>query len=381
LRYAVLSIYTNPTLFYTKPIFDYTKDFQATLKHPYLCIMELKIINTFWRLLEPRFWWLRHIFFWSYFYSNYIFEGLGLLQDQMAGNKLLVVGDVTFNMLLVYSFLWFIKPYLWLQKKYAAFLITMAIAYAVYIGLNYVFFNFYFKVEEGVSPFVFAFQYFFDASEILLYALGLRFLVEYLYNFERTQAQQNAQLRTELAYLKNQINPHFLFNTLNNIATLSEVAPERVTPTIVELSNVLRYQLYESEKESVFLADEIDNLKQNLSLEALRLNKSKVDFRVEGSPNGKQVAPLLFLPFLENALKHSADPSGVSTIDILFKIEDDKLVFTAKNSKPPTKPKQLAGGLGLKNIQRRLELLYPNKHDLQIEDLPNQYSVVLTLVF
>jgi Histidine kinase len=342
--------------------------------------MENKIINTFWQMLEPRFWWIRHIVFWCYTYSNYILETFGFLKGYLPPTKMELFCDVGLDLIIVYFFFWFLIPNFLEHKRYKAFLIGAGLSIAAYIGIVYIFFDGYF-LEEGevIALPIRLFQHFFLPYEVLVPALGLRFLVEYLYNFEKQQMQQNEQLKTELAYLKNQINPHFLFNTLNNIAALSEIYPERVTPVIVELSNVLRYQLYESEKESVFLVDEIENLKQNLNLEALRLNKADVDIKIEGSANGKKVAPLLFLPFLENALKHSANPSGVSRIDILFKIEDNSLTFTVKNSKPPAKPNQLAGGLGLKNIQRRLELLYSNKHNLQIEDKTETYSVVLKL--
>jgi LytS/YehU family sensor histidine kinase len=216
--------------------------------------------------------------------------------------------------------------------------------------------------------------------ETFLQVTGLRIMVEYLYTQQRIQALRNENLSTELAFLKSQINPHFLFNTLNNIAVLSEKYPEKVTPTIIDLSNVLRYQLYESDKETVLLSKEIENLRQNLSLEAMRLNDVDTEIRVEGHINGATVAPLLFLPFLENALKHSADPSGKAFIDIAFKMDVNVLTFTAENSKPALKPKQLSGGIGLKNIQRRLALLYPQKHILTIEDLPAAFKVTLVLM-
>jgi two-component system, LytTR family, sensor kinase len=337
--------------------------------------MENRIINSFWWFLEPRQWWIRHILFWMYRFNNYVFYGLGWQEIDFSPGMPSLVGEILLYIVFVYFHVLFLIPKVLFNKKITLYIIGSFLSIGFFMYNEFVLF-----LPEVEMSFFDNFHYpLINGIETYLQITGLRIMVEFLYTQKRLQELHTETLNTELAYLKSQINPHFLFNTLNNIAVLSEIYPEKVTSTIIDLSNVLRYQLYESEKEQVSLAKEIENLKQNLKLEALRLNDVQHDIRVEGAINGVMVAPLLFTPFLENAVKHSADPSGKVFIDMSFKIDENSLVFIAENSKPSIKAKQLAGGIGLKNIQRRLALLYPNKHTLSIEDTPTVFKVTLTL--
>jgi sensor histidine kinase YesM len=340
--------------------------------------MNWNIKYYFLKLLAPELWVLRHLFFWSYWYSTFVLQAIGVETIDPGDTLFPSLGDVVSDFAFVYINFFLLIPFLLKKKKILAYTIACFLLISIYMAFNY----WYFYTTEdraNISLFLATFIEFIKAFEYYLQVTALRFIVEYFYNYEKILEKEKQKLQMELAYLKSQINPHFLFNTLNNIATLSEIAPERVTPTVIELSNVLRYQLYESEKESVFLSNEIDNLQQNLNLEAMRLNEAAVTLNVEGNPTGIMVAPLIFLPFIENALKHSADPSGISTIDILFEIKEKNIIFTSKNSKPSFKTKQLAGGLGLKNIKRRLEILYPEKHELKIEENEKEYKVRLSI--
>jgi two-component system, LytTR family, sensor kinase len=338
--------------------------------------MENKLIDTFWWYLEPKQWWLRHLSFWTYRFNNYIFYAFGLEDIDLSAGTVALIGEVLMYIGFVYFHIFFLIPQVLFRKKVFIYVVATLISLLIFTYMEYSFF----PDSTNEITFMGLHDPIVNGIETYLQITGLRIMVEYLYTQKRLQDLHTETLNTELAYLKSQIKPHFLFNTLNNIAVLSEIYPEKVTSTIIDLSNVLRYQLYESEKEQVSLAKEIENLRQNLKLEALRLNDVQHDIRVEGTVNGTMVAPLLFLPFLENAVKHSADPSGKVFIDISFKMDDNILVFKAENSKPSIKAKQLAGGIGLKNIQRRLALLYPNKHTLNIEDTPSVFKVTLTLI-
>ena len=340
--------------------------------------MEQQVTNFFWKFIEPRFWWLRHILFIGYQFFNYFAHFLGIINMKFGGVNIWKAYLIP-DFILLYVLLLFVTPFL-IQKKIVKFILVFLAILSVY-SIGSFWFNPTIVAPDDVTPIWVEFiQGFDDAFDLAVKVVFLRFFVQYLYELKREQDKKTEQMASELAYLKNQINPHFLFNTLNNIAVLADLFPERVTPAIVELSNVLRYQLYESEKNTVLLSKEVENLRQNLNLEAMRLNEAKASIEVEGNISSVEVAPLLFLPFLENALKHSANPSGIATIEVLFKMENEKtLIFTSKNSKPPVKPKQIAGGLGLKNIQRRLELIYPQKHELTISDTKDWYFVSLTL--
>ena len=374
----VLVIYTNTSCFYTKPCFIYTKRFEEGKNLSYLCSMEQQVTNLFWKFIEPRFWWLRHILFLLYYFFNNIVHSLGIINIDFGGKNMWTAYIIP-EFILIYANL-LIGGYFLERRKFIAVLLTCIATVTVYAVTSF-WFNHTVIAPDDVTPVWVEFiQGSDDAFSITTKVIFLRFIVQYLHEFKQNQEKKNEQLTSELAYLKNQINPHFLFNTLNNISVLADLYPQRVTPAIIELSNVLRYQLYESEKDTVLLSDEVENLRQNLNLEAMRLNEAKVNLSVGGDITGIEVAPLLFLPFLENAIKHSADPSGIAIIELFFTIVNkNTLLFTSKNSKPPVKPKQVAGGLGLKNIQRRLELIYPQKHELNIEDTKDWYLVSLKI--
>jgi sensor histidine kinase YesM len=336
--------------------------------------MEERLIDRFWWFLAPKQWWLRHLLFWLYRFNNYVFYGLGLQELDLSEGYFAIIGELLLYIVFVYFHILFLIPKILFRKKIVIYLLGSVLSLFLFPYLEN---NFY--PPDASSTFFYAFHVpFINGVETYLQVTGLRIMVEFLYTQKMLQELKTQNFQTELAYLKSQINPHFLFNTLNNIAVISEKYPEKVTPILIELSNVLRYQLYESEKTSVLLSKEIENLRHYLQLEAMRLNNAQCDLRVEGFVNGFKVAPLLFLPFFENAVKHSANPSGKTTIDILFRIEEKNLIFIAKNSKSPFKSNQL-GGIGLKNIQRRLELLYPNKYTLAIDDGTNEYCVKLTI--
>ena len=368
-------IYTKTSHFYTKPCFIYTKRFEEGKNLPYLCSMEQQVTNLFWKFIEPRFWWLRQILFITYWFLNFVIHSMGFNSINMT-DKNIWTSSIIPDLCIIYFNLLVSAPLI-AKRKWIWFIISMLFMTVTYAVLAF-WFNPVTTVDEPVwVEFSQGCVEAFDLSAIVLF---LWLFVTFTYRNNQKQALEKETLTSELAYLKSQVNPHFLFNTLNNIAVLADLYPERVTPTIIELSNVLRYQLYESEKDTVLLSDEVENLRQNLNLEAMRLNEAKVNISVGGDIIGIEVAPLLFLPFLENAIKHSADPSGVAVIELYFTIiNKNTLLFTSKNSKPPVKPKQIAGGLGLKNIQRRLELIYPQKHELSIEDTKDWYLVSLKI--
>ena len=339
--------------------------------------MEDKTVNSFWWFLAPKQWWFRHLIFWGYRFNNYLFHLIGWydlkLDSPETGNW---QGEILNFVFLGYIHFWFAIPKLLLRQKILLYGFFSVLSLCLFAYVQ----NFLYPYPEATSFFENYHYRFVAGMEILIQATSLRLFVEFIHSERQNQILRNENLHTELAYLKNQLNPHFLFNVLNNIAVISEKYPEKVTPTIIELSNVLRYQLYESEKESVLLSKEIKSIEQYLNLEAMRLNDATWKVREEGNIKGVTVAPLLFLPFIENATKHSADPSGKVTIDVLFKVENDTLIFIAKNTKPTTKAKQLDGGIGLKNIQRRLELLYPQRHTLLINDTTESYTVEMKII-
>jgi len=188
-----------------------------------------------------------------------------------------------------------------------------------------------------------------------------------------------ANTNGELEQLKNQINPHFLFNMLNNANVLIEDDPKKASQVLVKLSDLLRYQLYDSSREKVLLTSEIHFLEDFLNLEKVRRDNFNFLISKEGELSGVQVPPLLFISFVENAVKHNNDAAKLSYLNLYFDVRHDELFFKCVNSKPALKAVNKSGGLGLANIKRRLELLFPSSHNLIIEDNSETYYVTLTL--
>ena len=191
---------------------------------------------------------------------------------------------------------------------------------------------------------------------------------------------EQANMLAELDQLKNQINPHFLFNMLNNANVLTKKDPDKASQVLMKLSDLLRYQLYDSARDKVLLTSDIHFLEDFLNLEKIRRDNFDFVISKEGDLNGVQIPPLLFISFVENAVKHNNDSAKSSYVDVYFNIVDDTLFFKCINSKPTMKAVSTkSGGLGLANVKRRLELLFPSLHHLNIEDSPETYCVTLTL--
>lgn len=187
-------------------------------------------------------------------------------------------------------------------------------------------------------------------------------------------------LESELKLLKNQVNPHFLFNMLNNANMLLKKDKEQASKVLFELEDLLRYQMNDSIAEDVLLVSDIRFLNDYLNLEKIRRDHFIYSIRTTGKIEKIKVPPLLFIIFIENAVKHNPDNENISYVNIEFHIEGNRLRFVCENSKPsyPNQPNG-ASGLGLKNIKRRLNLLYPDCHSLNITDDKIKYTVNLNL--
>lgn len=203
---------------------------------------------------------------------------------------------------------------------------------------------------------------------------------------ERINELEKNSLQLELKELKNQINPHFLFNMLNNVNVLVKKDPEKASMTILKLSDFLRYQLYDNNQDSVLLVSEIQFLKGFIELEKIRRDDFSYDLKIENKGTNEDMVsqlvlpPNLFITFIENAIKHSVDLDHPSEVKILFQIFDKELIFISSNTKPAEPiDESHKGGLGLVNVKRRLELLYDKDFSLKIEDTKRNYTATLTL--
>ena len=202
-----------------------------------------------------------------------------------------------------------------------------------------------------------------------------------------SQQQQNQQLekeklQAELQFLKSQINPHFLFNTLNNLYSLTLKKSDNAPELVLKLSEMMRYMMYNSNDKMVPLEMEINYLKNYVDLQKIRLvDNTRINLEFEENVDGQMIAPLLFIPFLENSFKHGVSSNiDAAWVDVKLEVNDGELVFTVANNKPAKpRPASESHGIGLKNVKRRLDLLYPDKHSLNIEDNSEFYRTQLKI--
>lgn len=222
-----------------------------------------------------------------------------------------------------------------------------------------------------------------DVMPVIAILAGFKFAWDASLKQREVEELRSSVKESELQFLKSQINPHFLFNNLNNLYSYAiEQSPK--TPTIIlELSSVLRYMLYDCKEDFVGLGKEIEHLKNFTQLNELQIEeRGKVTFNADDIPSGYLIAPLILSVFVENAFKHStASQSEAIIIDIRIKLDaNGQLDFECKNSfRPVTNIDKLSNGIGLRNVKKRLQLLYPDAHTLRIKDSNNLYSVYLKM--
>lgn len=202
-----------------------------------------------------------------------------------------------------------------------------------------------------------------------------------LHEREEKQQIQLEKIAAELAVLKLQISPHFLFNTLNNIRWLTRQKSDKAEEAVVKLSQLLRYVIYQANHERVPLTQEIEHLRHFIDLQKLRLTeKDTVSFVCEGAVEKYQIEPLLFLPFVENAFKYGLHSQQKSDIVIGIHVREGSLLFFVENPIFVNNlPKEGESGLGIKNVERRLALHYPQRHQLHIYANTTTFRVELSL--
>jgi len=210
----------------------------------------------------------------------------------------------------------------------------------------------------------------------LLIILGLFWFIEQVISLFRLK---NEKAKAELLHLKSQVNPHFFFNTLNNLYGLVGADTKKAQELILKLSDMMRYSIYEGEKEVVTLKAEVDYLKNYIELHKMRYHK-EIDVKVEVQiEDDYKVMPLLFIILLENAFKHGIENlSKDAYVHINVNTKNNKVFFEIENNFDTTLPKE-DKGIGLKNLKRRLELVYPKKHSLSFSTTENIYKAKLEL--
>lgn len=198
---------------------------------------------------------------------------------------------------------------------------------------------------------------------------------------DRLIQTEREKLNTELSFLKAQINPHFLFNILNTIYSLAIEQSNKTADAVVKLSSLMRYVMREAATEFVPLMKELNYIENYVALQQLRLDDTaEIDFKIKGRPNGQQIAPLILISFIENAFKYGVNPQEKSQIQVHLSIAENHLLLRTFNKKVRVfHDEDTSGGIGIENTKTRLELLYPNKHLLILNETAQDFTVNLTL--
>jgi sensor histidine kinase YesM len=208
----------------------------------------------------------------------------------------------------------------------------------------------------------------------------LRMYVEWKQNENLRLSVEKENIKSELQFLKAQLNPHFLFNTLNTIYALSVKKSPDTSEAIVDLSELMRYMLYEADKDLVPLNKEIDYIKSYIQLQRLRLSDSEnVSLKITGEDRVRAVPPLLFISFIENAFKYGTDYKGKTFVKISLDVTDESIFLNIKNKIGIFKEPTNNSGIGLENIRNRLELIYSGLHQLVVNNDGENYEVSLTI--
>lgn len=215
---------------------------------------------------------------------------------------------------------------------------------------------------------------------LVVAGIALRVYSEWNLNERHKKEIEVQKSATELSFLKNQLNPHFLFNSLNSIYSLTTKRSNDAPEAIITLSELMRYMLYETDNEFVLLKDELEYIQNYLKLQRMRIaNNEKVSINIHGAISNQKIRPLLLISFIENAFKYGTDFRGNTEIKIEIFVEKNELQFTCVNLIGNRKKDKDSSGIGLQNTKERLELLYHGKHKLLVGEKDNRFVVNLTL--
>ena len=279
-------------------------------------------------------------------------------------------------------------PYLFFKRRYWLFVLGNLL---LITGLNFHFFYIWFfrnDIPEMPNMTTNMWIGFYSGTLMFLVlncvvaaiAIGTRHFIRTREIKQQLKDEQAKHTEAELAWLKNQINPHFLFNTLNNISSLTQIDTDAAQDAIAQLSDLLRYAMYETNKSLVPISGEVVFMQNYISLMKLRCNEKTVVTTHFDVKQDVEIAPLLFISLIENSFKHGVSSSKPSVIDIRLVQDEDKIVFTCDNTNYPKNDSDRSGsGIGIENTRRRLELMYHDRYEWVQSSESNMYHVKVTI--
>ena len=334
-----------------------------------------------------RIWW--HLLFWVVIFVVYWLISAGY-QDRYVQEFYMNLIILPARIIGTYLMIYLILPQATRKKNFILFGILLLIHF---VGYGFLIYVSYYVTNPIPEIYDFRAHPLFNFPKILIkavsdYALPLLasaiviFKEWYLDELENKKLAEE-KVAAELSFLKSQVHPHFLFNTLNNLYALTLIKSDKTPDIVLKLSDLLDYMIYNSNEEFVSLAKELEILEGYIELEKMRYNERlNLQFTVKGEVDGHRIAPLILLPFIENSFKHGASKDRTNPlIRIELVIDPGFLTLKVINTIPSDKTEDdsVARGIGLKNVKRRLELIYPGEHDLKIIPGEKQFEVRLKI--
>ncbi len=327
-------------------------------------------------------WRIDHVLFWlsyAWTYSVLFPLGEGRVQSFVIANGLLL-----FHALVAYFNNDYLIPRLLLARNYLLYILSLGLAIiSVCFPLSIVI---HIVVEnEELQTLIWSDSFFLfliiNVIFTVITTMVLKLVKQWYSDQKTTKELQQEQLQTELKFLKSQINPHFLFNSLNNLYALTLSKSDSAPEVVLRLSNILRYILYESNEGYVSVRKEMEHVKDYVAVEKLRLGEGvTIDIDIDDTIQEDPVEPMLFLTLVENAFKHSEDILPEKRfIRIHAKSLETGFRFLIENTFSPSKRDSETGGIGLVNIKKRLNLIYPNQHDIKSSTTDGVYRVDLII--
>lgn len=342
-------------------------------------------------VIQRRHVFFLHLSFWCVYVSFLLYQINYRARDheeyEWQRVAIFVAIQLAFTMFIAYLNYFYFLPRFLKRKQLGRYLLEFSLPFALFITLRVhvqrYLIDGYTHTERYFYSNLFVVQTISITLFIVIFVGMIRFAVGWFEFEARKKEVENEKLMAELNFLKAQINPHFLFNTLNNLYYLVFTKSNNATEVIDKLSKMMRYMIYDSNHPNVPLSKEIEYMHNYIDLERLRLNNEiPIRFEVEGDVDNVCIAPLILITFLENAFKHGISNNKPGAwVSILIQLHGNECIYTVKNSKPASGNPNANGksGIGLQNVQRRLELSYPNQYILHTEDLPDSYQVQLKI--
>ncbi len=329
-----------------------------------------------------------HILFWlSYFSFNVIRWG-SYFNDFMYSLKTNLI-EFPIHIIIVYFNVYYLIPKFVLRKKYwkyiGSIMIILVLVYIVRTGLIY------FLVSKTLSPELERPVKFLDINHFIVVALGelyavtfvtaIKLLVDWTIEKRRNEDLAKLQMSTELKYLRTQIQPHFFFNTLNNLYALTLKKSDNAPRLVLKLSDIMQYVLYEVVSSKANLLQEINHINNFIDIERMRFkDRIEFDMDITGEIDSIQVPPLLFLSFVENCFKHGLNGNDKVQVNMSFKALNNRyLEFNVSNNFNPEKYIEENHGIGIANAKRRLQLLFSNNFILETKIKGNIYNLFLKI--